>query len=61
MNRSPEYAQGALAALREEPQSRKRDSDRCAGKPGAAEDPVILMNLCLTAYPKYTAMEANRD
>ncbi|EMO3829617.1 TPA: hypothetical protein ACIJ2E_000064 [Klebsiella pneumoniae] len=64
MNRSPEYAQGALAALREAKILNLANATPLAvlESPEAAKTLVNLMNLVLDPLiQKYTVMEANRD
>lgn len=64
MNRSPEYAQGALAALHEAKTLNLANATPLAvlESPEAAKTLVNLMNLVLDPLiQKYTVMEANRD
>ncbi|MEK6490083.1 hypothetical protein WNJ68_20755 [Klebsiella grimontii] len=64
MNRSPEYAQGALAALHEAKIRNLANATSLAvlESPEAAKTLVNLMNLVLDPLiQKYTVMEANRD
>ncbi|MBD7671932.1 hypothetical protein ACP8GA_06800 [Klebsiella pneumoniae] len=64
MNRSPEYAQGALAALREAKTLNLANATAIGvlESPEAAETLVNLMNLVLDPLiQKYTVMETNRD
>lgn len=64
MNRSPEYAQGALAALHEAKTLNLANATAIAvlESPEAAKTLVNLMNMVLDQLiQKYTAMEANRD
>lgn len=64
MKRSPEFAQGALAALREA-KTLNLANETAIGvleSPEVAKTLVNLMNLVLDPLiQKYTAMEANRD
>lgn len=63
MNRSPEYAQGALAALHEAKILNLANATPLAvlESPEAAKTLVNLMNLVLDPLiQKYTVMEANR-
>lgn len=64
MKRSPEYAQGALAALREAKTLNLANAPAIGvlESPEAAKTLVNLMNLVLDPLiQKYTAMEVNRD
>ncbi|WP_433702238.1 hypothetical protein QYQ84_26580 [Klebsiella pneumoniae] len=64
MKRSPEYAQGALTALREAKTLNLANATPLAvlESPEAAKTLVNLMNLVLDPLiQKYTVMEANRD
>ncbi|HED4148224.1 TPA: hypothetical protein R4286_005480 [Raoultella ornithinolytica] len=64
MNRSPEYAKGALAALREAKTLNLANATAIGvlESPEAVKTLVNLMNLVIDPLiQKYTAMEANRD
>ena len=64
MKRSPEFAQGALAALRETKTLNLANATAIGvlESPEAAKTLVNLMNLVLDPLiQKYTVMEANRD
>ncbi|QLP10665.1 hypothetical protein HV042_27965 [Klebsiella grimontii] len=64
MKRSPEYAQGALAALREAKTLNLANATAIGvlESPEAVKTLVNLMNLVLDPLiQKYTVMEANRD
>ena len=64
MKRSPEYAQGALAALHEAKTLNLANATALGvlESPDAAKTLVNLMNLVLDPLiQKYTVMEANRD
>lgn len=64
MNRSPEYAQGALAALHEAKILNLANATPLAvlESPEVAKTLVDLVNLVLDPLiQKYTVMEANRD
>lgn len=64
MNRSPEYAQGALAALHEAKTLNLANATALGvlEGPAVAKTLVNLMNLVIDPLiQKYTVMEANRD
>ncbi|HCR57499.1 MAG TPA: hypothetical protein DIW62_07275 [Raoultella sp.] len=64
MNRSPEYAQGAVAALREAKEVSIKNAASVGALEGVAIGRLMIQMAILTFDPliaKYTVMEANRD
>ncbi|ENJ8543981.1 TPA: hypothetical protein ACIJVJ_005542 [Raoultella planticola] len=64
MNRSPEYAQGALAALREAKAVSIKNAAAVGTLEGVAIGRLMIQMAILTFDPpiaKYTAVEVNRD
>ncbi|HBV5383285.1 TPA: hypothetical protein MNS50_002914 [Klebsiella pneumoniae] len=64
MKRSPEYAQGALAALREAKAVSIKNAAAVGTLEGVAIGRLMIQMAILTFDPliaKYTVMEANRD